>query len=94
MLSKTALKNKCDCYAPEKWYSGLIKEDIKVKFLSDNNDMIVVFNNIFNFKFNINCRKQIRFNRKNWWIMHMHHIGLPPTTDNYPVVPVFGNYLN
>lgn len=49
---------------------------------------------ILNFQFNINCRRQTKFNLWDWWIMHQHYIGLPPATNSYPIELVSGNCLN
>ena len=40
-----------------------------------------------------NCRKHRRFNLRDWWIMHLHHIGFPPATNRYSKLSVSGNYL-
>jgi hypothetical protein len=29
-----------------------------------------------------------------WWIMHLHHTGLPPTANRYLKVTVSGNSFN
>jgi len=54
---------------------------------------IGVIKHVYNLFLIINCRKQGRFNLGDWWIMHLHHIGLPPATNRYPKLPVSGNPL-
>ena len=39
-----------------------------------------------------NCRKQKRLKYGHRWIMHLHHIGLPPATDNNSMSFVSGNF--
>ena len=48
---------------------------------------------VFNYRLINNCRKQIKFNLRDWWIMHLHHIGLPPATNHFPKLSVSGNSL-
>ena len=57
------------------------------------NDWIVLIKCVFNSDLINNCRKQIRFNLRDWWIMHLHHIGLPPATNRYSKLSVSGNSL-
>lgn len=57
-------------------------------------DWIDLIKRVFYFQFDINCRKQKSSNWEDWWIMHLHHIGLPPATNSYPIVLVSGNYFN
>ncbi len=52
-----------------------------------------VIKRVFNYHLINNCRKQIKFNLRDWWIMHLHHIGLPPATNRYPKLSVSGNPL-
>jgi len=40
------------------------------------------------------CRRQISFNLGDWWIMLLHHIGLPPAINLNPELPVSGNIYN
>ncbi len=54
---------------------------------------IVVIKHVFNSHLINNCRKQKRFHLEDWWIMHLHHIGLPPATNRYSKLSVSGNSL-
>ena len=94
MLSKVSLKHKCGYCSLEKWNSGIIQKIIGKKSLLIIMNWIDMINPIFNFQDYIYCRKQIRFNGGFWWIMHLHHIGLPPATNYYPIKQVSGNFLN
>lgn len=95
MLLKNVVIKKCDCYAPEKWNSEKKSTIIENKPIATIKiGWIDIVKRVFNFQFDINCREQIKYNWRNWWIMHLHDIGLPPATNNYPIVPVSGNYLN
>ena len=49
---------------------------------------------VFNPRLDYYCRKQIRFNLGDWWIMLLHHIGLPPAINRYPKLIVSGNIFN
>ena len=65
------------------------------------NKIVSIINNIWmntikpvvNYHSNNNCRKQIKFNLDDWWIMHLHHIGLPPATNRSTKLQVSGNSL-
>lgn len=93
MFLKIKLLKKYERYALKKWNSE--KKTIKIEndsittFKIDWNDIVKC---VFNFQFEFNCREQIKFNLGDWWIMHLHHIGLPPATNCYPIVVVPGNY--
>ena len=52
-----------------------------------------VIKRVLNYQLINNCRKQIKFNLRDWWIMHLHHIGLPPATNRYLNLSVSGNPL-
>ena len=57
---------------------------IENKFISAiKTNWIGMLKYVFNFNLINNCRKQIIFNLRDWWIMHLHHIGLPPATNRY-----------
>jgi len=76
-----------------KMISDFIKNTIKVKNISirlikNSANNIDCF---YTLQFNNYCRKQIRFRLENWWIMHLHHIGLPPTINCYSNLAVSGN---
>ena len=58
-----------------------------------NTVWIDVIERVFNSNLINNCRKQIKFNLDDWWIMHLHHIGLPPATNRYSKLSVSGNSL-
>lgn len=87
MLLNTTLIKKSVFYAEENW--NLENRSI----LSINIDWIDAIKRVFSFQFDFNCRKQIRFKLGDWWIMLIHHIGSPPTTNNYHILPVSGNSL-
>ena len=40
------------------------------------------------------CRKLNKINLGDWWIMLLHHIGLPPAIDRRLRLQVSGNSLN
>ena len=95
MFLKITLFKKCVCYTSEKWNSENKSTIIENKPIATIKiGWIDVVKRVLNFQFDINCREQIKYNWGNWWIMHLHHIGLPPATNNYPIVLVSGNYLN
>ena len=52
-----------------------------------------VIKRVFNYHLINNRRKQIKFNLRDWWIMHLHHIGLPPATNRYLNLSVSGDPL-
>ena len=74
-------------YAEENWNSE------NKSILTINTDWIDAIKRVFSFQLDINCRKQIRFILGDLWIILIHHIGLPPTTNNYHILPVSGNSL-
>jgi hypothetical protein len=90
---KIKLLKKYERYVLKKWNSE--KKTTKIEnnsiatFKIDWNDIVKY---VFNFQFEINCREQIKLNFGDWWIMHLHHIGLPPATNCYQIVVVPGNY--
>ena len=58
-----------------------------------NNVWMNTIKSVVNYHSNNNCRKQIKFNLDDWWIMHLHHIGLPPATNRSTKLQVSGNSL-
>jgi len=58
-----------------------------------NNIWMNIMKPVVNYHSNNNCRKQIKFNLDDWWIMHLHHIGLPPATNRSTKLQVSGNSL-
>jgi len=54
---------------------------------------IDIIKRVYSSKVIINCREHKKLNWGNWWIMHLHNIGLPPTTNIYSKVLVSGNSL-
>jgi len=64
---------------------------VKITFVK--NMFNVEIKNNFNSDIINNCRKQRRLNYGNRWIMHLHHIGLPPATDNNSMSFVSGNFI-
>jgi hypothetical protein len=87
MLLNTTLIKKSVFYAEENWNSE------NKSILTINTNWIDGIKRVFSFQLNINCRKQIRFNLGDWWIILLHNIGSPPTTNNYHILPVSGNFL-
>ncbi len=84
-----------DCCATEKWNVEKIFTIIQNKFKSIIKfGWVDIKKFVFTFHISIDCRKHIKFNQKSWWIMHLHHIGLPPATNGNLIVLVSGNYLN
>ena len=70
--------------------SSRVENKTKIPIITTRPDNVIYFftHYIYNY-----CRKQIRFNLGDWWIMHLHHIGLPPTTNRYSKLSVSGNPL-
>ena len=80
--------------AEEKQDSGKKSKIIANKFTSTiKTGWFVIIERVFNSHLINNCRKQRRFNLRDWWIMHLHHIGLPPATNINPILLVSGNPL-
>ena len=87
MFLNITLIKKCVFHAEENWKSE------NKSILAISTDWIDAIKRVFNFQLDINCRKQIRFNLGDWGIMITYLIGLPPTTNCYPILPVSGNSL-
>ena len=64
------------------------------KFISTiKTNWIYVLKRVFNSHLINNCRKHKMLSYGDWWIMHLHHIGLPPATNINSILLVSGNLL-
>jgi len=92
-LKNTVIKT-CVFDAGRKQNSVKISKIVVNKFMSIINTIWMdTIKPVVNYHSNNNCRKQIKFNLDDWWIMHLHHIGLPPATNRYSKLQVSGNSL-
>ena len=78
------IKKKCERYTLKKWNSEKISTEIENEpVVNIKIDYIAIVKCVFTVQFNINCQEQLKSNWGYWWIMQLHHIGLPPATNNY-----------
>ena len=87
MYFSNIFNNKCVCIAKEDWDS----KTKSIKSINTNRfDSAICF---FSLHLENYCRKQMSFNLEDWWIMLLHHIGLPPAINRNSKFLVSGNIL-
>ena len=87
MYFSNIFNNKCVCVVKEDWDS----KTKSVKTINTNRfDSVICF---FTLQLKYYCRKQMSFDLEDWWIMLLHHIGLPPAINRNSKFLVSGNIL-
>jgi len=87
MYFSNIFNNKCVCIAKEDWDS----KTKSIKTINTNRFDSVICS--FSLQLENYCRKQMSFNLEDWWIMLLHHIGLPPAINRNSKFLVSGNIL-
>ena len=87
MYLSNIFNNKCVCIAEEDWDS----KTKSIKTINTNRyDSAICF---LSLQLENYCREQMSFNLGDWWIMLLHHIGLPPAINRNSKFLVSGNIL-